>query len=161
MRRSRLTLLALSCVLIAACSWKPGFINEYKIDIQQGNVLTQEMVAQLKPGQTRDQVRFVLGTPMVADIFHQQRWDYVYSYRNGQTGKVESRKFVVFFDADGRLERVGGDVDVAETSELTAPVNKSRLVDLGSLSGEAANKPLPPRQEPGYFQRFLSMFGFQ
>ena len=75
MRRSRLLLVAVSCALVAACSWKPGFINEYKIDIQQGNVLTQEMVAQLKPGQTKDQVRFVLGSPMVADIFHQQRWD--------------------------------------------------------------------------------------
>ncbi len=96
--------------LLAACSWKPGFINEYKIDIQQGNVLTQEMVAQLKPGQTKDQVRFLLGTPMVVDIFHQQRWDYMYSYRDGQTGKVESRKFAVFFDAENRLERVGGDV---------------------------------------------------
>jgi outer membrane protein assembly factor BamE len=59
--------------------------NAYKIDIQQGNVLTQEMVAQLKPGQTREQVRFILGTPLLADIFHQQRWDYVYRYHNGQT----------------------------------------------------------------------------
>lgn len=160
MRRSRLLLVATSSVLIAACSWKPGFINEYKIDVQQGNVLSQEMVAQLKPGQTRDQVRFVLGTPMVADIFHQQRWDYIYSYRNGQTGTVESRKFAVFFDADGRLERVGGDVAVADTAELTTPVSKSRLVDLGTLSGEAADKPLPPREEPGYFRRFLSLFGF-
>jgi outer membrane protein assembly factor BamE len=160
MRRSCLTLVAFSCALLAACSWKPGFINEYKIDIQQGNVLTQDMVAQLKPGQTRDQVRFLLGTPMVADIFHQQRWDYVYSYRNGQTGQVESRKFAVFFDADNRLERVGGDVDVASTEELTTPVSKSRLVDLGSLSGEAADKSLPPREEPGWFRRFMNMFGF-
>ena len=160
MRRSRLLLVAVSCALVAACSWKPGFINEYKIDIQQGNVLTQEMVAQLKPGQTKDQVRFVLGTPMVADIFHQQRWDYVYSYRSGQTGKTEARKFAVFFDAESRLERVDGDVDVAVTEELTAPVNKSRLVDLGSLSGEAADKPLPPREEPGWFRRFMNMFGF-
>ncbi len=160
MRRSRLMLVAVFSVLISACSWKPGFINEYKIDIQQGNVLTQEMVAQLKPGQTRDQVRFVLGTPMVADIFHQQRWDYVYSYRNGRTGAVEGRKFTVFFDADGRLERVGGDVAVADVAELTTPQSKSRLVDLGSLSGEAADKPLPPREEPSFFRRFLNMFGF-
>lgn len=106
MRRSRLLLVVASSALIAACSYKPSFINEYKIDIQQGNVLTQEMVSQLKPGQTRDQVRFLLGTPMVADIFHQQRWDYVYRYQNGRTGEVESRKFAVFFDGEGRLERV-------------------------------------------------------
>lgn len=160
MRRSRLLLIAASSALITACTYKPGFINEYKIDIQQGNVLTQEMVSQLKPGQTRDQVRFLLGTPLVADVFHQQRWDYVYSYRNGQTGKVESRKFTTFFDNEGRLERVGGDVVVGEAAELTAPVNKNRLVDLGSLSPEAASQPLPPREEPGYFRRFMDMLGF-
>ena len=160
MRCSRLMLVAVSCALLGACSWKPGFINEYKIDIQQGNVLTQEMVAQLKPGQTKDQVRFLLGTPLVVDIFHQQRWDYIYSYRDGKTGKVESRKFAVFFDAENRLERVGGDVSVATTEELTTPVNNSRLVDLGSPSGEAADKPLPPREEPSWFRRFMNMFGF-
>jgi outer membrane protein assembly factor BamE len=160
MRRSRLLLVAASCALITACSYKPSFINEYKIDIQQGNVLSQEMVSQLKPGQTKDQVRFLLGTPLVADIFHQQRWDYVYRYQNGQTGRVESRKFAVFFDAEGRLERVDGDVAVADASELSAPVAKSRLVDLGTLSGEAANKPLPPREEPGFFRRIMNMFGF-
>jgi len=147
-------------MLLVACSTKPSFINEYKIDIQQGNVLSQEAVAQLKPGQTRDQVRFLLGTPMVADIFHQQRWDYVYQYRNGQTGKVESRQFTVFFDAEGRLQRVEGDVAVAEVGELTAPTTKSRLIDLGSLSGETADKPLPPREEPSYFRRTMDMLGF-
>jgi outer membrane protein assembly factor BamE len=160
MRRSRLLLVAASCALIAACSYKPSFINEYKIDIQQGNVLTQEMVAQLKPGQTRDQVRFLLGTPLVIDIFHQQRWDYIYRYQSGQTGNVESRKLTVFFDAEGRLERVGGDIAVGDAVELNAPVNKSRLVDLGSLSGEAADKPLPPREQPSYYRRFMDMLGF-
>ena len=160
MPRSRLLLVAACSMLLVACSTKPSFINEYKIDIQQGNVLSQEAVAQLKPGQTRDQVRFLLGTPMVADIFHQQRWDYVYQYRNGQTGKVESRQFTVFFDAEGRLQRVEGDVAVAEVGELTAPTTKSRLIDLGSLSGETADKPLPPREEPSYFRRTMDMLGF-
>jgi len=160
MLRTRLLLLAAFCTLPVACSTKPSFINEYKIDIQQGNVLTQEMVAQLKPGQTRDQVRFLLGTPLISDLFHQQRWDYVYRYQNGQTGAVESRKFAVFFDVDGRLERVGGDVAVAEVAELTTPPVRSRVVDLGSLSGEAADKPLPPREEPSYYRRFMDMMGF-
>jgi len=160
MRRSRLLLVAASSALIAACSYKPSFINEYKIDIQQGNVLTQEMVSQLKPGQTRDQVRFLLGTPLVVDIFHQQRWDYVYRYLNGQSGKVESRKFTVFFDAEGRLERVNGDVAEGDSGEQNAPANKSRLVDLGSLSPEQADTPLPPRQQPSYFRRLMDMMGF-
>ena len=91
MRRSRLLLVAASSALIAACSYKPSFINEYKIDIQQGNVLTQEMVAQLKPGMTRDQVRFVLGTPLLADVFHADRWDYIYRFRPGKGGSLRMR----------------------------------------------------------------------
>lgn len=160
MRRSRLLLVAASSALIAACSYKPGFINEYKIDVQQGNVLSQEMVAQLKPGQTRDQVRFILGTPLVADIFHQQRWDYVYRYLDGQTRKLDSRKLTVFFDADGKLQRVEGDIAAGDVNELNAPVNKSRLVDLGSLSGEAADTPLPPREQPSFYRRLMDMLGF-
>lgn len=161
MRRSRLLLVAATSVLVAACSYKPSFINEYKIDVQQGNVLTQEMVAQLKPGQTRDQVRFILGTPLVVDMFHQWRWDYVYRYKHGRSGEIESRRFSVFFDKDGRLERVEGDVDVAASQELLVPTARTRLVDLGSLSAEYADKPLPPRQEPGFFRRLMDMFGFQ
>jgi outer membrane protein assembly factor BamE len=160
MLRSRFVLSAAFCALLGACTYKPSFINEYKIDIQQGNVLSQEMVAQLKPGQTRDQVRFLLGSPMITDIFHQQRWDYVYRYQNGQTGNVESRKFAVFFNAEGLLERVGGDVAVAEVAELTVPASRSRLVDLGSLPEDAADKPLPPREEPTYFRRFMNLIGF-
>lgn len=160
MPRTRLLFCAAFCALLAACSYKPSFINEYRIDVQQGNVLNQDMVAQLKPGQTRDQVRFLLGTPLIADIFHQQRWDYVYRYRDGRTGNVEARKFAVFFDTEGRLERVDGDVAVADVAELTTPVAKSGLIDLGSLTGEAADKPLPPREEPGYFRRLMDSLGF-
>lgn len=155
---SRLLLVAASCVALGACSVKPGFFNEYKIDVQQGNVLGQEMVAQLKPGQTRDQVRFLLGTPLIADMFHQQRWDYVYRFQNGRSGAVETRRMAVFFDADGRLERVDGDVAVADTAELAMPGARTRVVDLGSLPENTA--PLQPRQEPGFFRRALNMFGF-
>lgn len=161
MSRLRRLSPALVCVFLAACSYKPGFVKEYKIDVQQGNVLMQDMVAQLKPGQTRDQVRFLLGTPLISDIFHQQRWDYVYRYQNGQTGQVETRKFAVFFDKAGMLERVEGDVVVAQVAELTTPVAKTRLVDLGSLSGEAADKPLPPPEAPGIFRRLMDLLGIQ
>lgn len=154
---SRLISVAAVCIALTACSNVPRFFNEYKIDIQQGNVLSQEMVAQLKPGQTRDQVRFLLGTPMIADMFHQQRWDYLYSFKNGATGQVQSRRFSVFFGDDGLLSRVDGDVAVAEVAELTAPVARARVVDLGSLpeSGVA----MPPPEEPSYYRRFMDMIG--
>src|SRR5690606_17744119 len=60
---------------IAGCSF-PGV---YKIDIQQGNVVTQDMINQLRPGMTRRQVRFIMGNPMITDTFHPNRWDYLYS----------------------------------------------------------------------------------
>ncbi len=160
MHRSRLLCVAALAAALSACSYKPNFINEYKIDVQQGNVLSQEGIGQLKPGQTRDQVRFLLGTPLITDVFHQQRWDYVYRYHNGRTGGVETRRLAVFFDENGRLERVDGDVAPATAAELNAPVAQSRLVDLGSLSPEAAAQPLPPREPPGFFRRLLDNFGF-
>jgi outer membrane protein assembly factor BamE len=156
--RTRFALVVVLCAVMVGCTNVPKIVTEYKIDIQQGNVLNQEMVSQLKPGQTRDQVRFILGTPLIADIFHQQRWDYVYRFQNGATGQVESRRFSVFFGQDGRLERVDGDVAVAATAELTAPVAKTRVVDLGSLA-EGEEVPMPPPAEPGYFQRFKDMIG--
>jgi outer membrane protein assembly factor BamE len=135
-----------------ACSWVPRPIREYKIDIQQGNVLTQEMAGQLRPGLSRDQVRFILGTPMLTDIFHADRWDYVYRLQKGSTGEVEERKFSVFFDDDDRLARVAGDVDAMQPGEVSdaPPANRMREIDLGSVpEGTEA----PPIEEKGFFQR--------
>ena len=99
----RALVLALALPL-AGCGW----LTPYRIDIQQGNFLSQEMVAQLKRGMTRDQVRFVLGTPLVTDIFHANRWDYVYYLDRPGEPRVE-RRLAVFFDND-RLARLEGDV---------------------------------------------------
>ena len=94
-------------LLLGACAL-PDFMAPYRIDIQQGNYITQEMVSQLKPGMSKDQVRFVLGTPLLTDIFHAERWDYVYWFdRRGQPR--EQRRVAVFFQ-DGKLARLDGDV---------------------------------------------------
>ena len=89
----------------------PG-VTPYRMVIQQGNFISQEMVAQLKPGMTKEQVRFVLGTPLVTDIFHADRWDYVF-YRELASGKREQRNLSVVFEKD-RLARVIGDLMPAE-----------------------------------------------
>lgn len=117
----------------------PG-LPAYRIDIQQGNFVSQEMVSQLKPGMTREQVRFVLGTPLVTDIFHSDRWDYVY-FRDPPGKPREQRRLAVFFDRDGRLERVDGDV-VAAAVPADPPV---------SPRAEPANPPKPvalPQTKP-------------
>ena len=156
MFRSRLLILGAVCSLLAAC----GSFNPYKIDVQQGNVLTQEMVAQLKPGQTREQVRFILGTPLLADIFHQQRWDYVYSYRKGRSGEVETRQFSVHFDKDNRLERVSGDVAVADPDDLAVPTARTRVVDYGTLPSDGSAPPMPPPEGPGFIESLIKSVGF-
>jgi len=94
-------------LLAAGCDFAPK-LTPYRIEIQQGNYITQEMVAQLSPGLTRDQVRFVLGTPLVSDIFHEERWDYVFRRQRADSREVEYRRMAVFFE-EGRLKRIEGD----------------------------------------------------
>ena len=111
-----LSLAALLTALLPACKsvdmpTLPG-VTPYRMVIQQGIFISQEMVAQLKPGMTTEQVRFVLGTPLVTDIFHADRWDYVF-YRELPNGKKEQRNLSVVFEKE-RLARVIGDLMPAE-----------------------------------------------
>jgi outer membrane protein assembly factor BamE len=110
----------LAAAALAACSGGPRIpgLTPYRIDIQQGNYITQDMVSRLKPGMTKDQVRDILGTPLLTDIFHAQRWDYVYWFEPAY-GKPEQRKLTVFF-ADDKLARVAGDVVPAAPKEEAA-----------------------------------------
>lgn len=144
---------------LGACSWVPRPFSEYKIDVQQGNVLTQDMVAQLRPGQTKDQVRFILGTPVLMDMFHADRWDYVYRLQKGATGEVDLRKFTAFFDDNERLVRVAGDVGPMEASDAAAePPNRLREIDLGSVQVEPGGE--PPIEEKGFFGKIMEKVGF-
>jgi outer membrane protein assembly factor BamE len=99
---------ALLIISLSACGFV-GFPGVYKIDVEQGNIVTQEMVDQLKPGMSRRQVRFVLGTPLVEDTFNPDRWDYTYVIRNGNNILAEEQ-LSVFFE---------GDTLVSFTSNLT------------------------------------------
>ena len=115
-------ILFLALPLAAACSSVPDLTSKltpYRIDVRQGNFVTQEMAAQLKPGQTMDQVRFILGTPLVTDLFHADRWDYVYRFQPGH-GEASQRRMAVYF-VDGKLARVTGDVVPEGRAEAPAP----------------------------------------
>ena len=101
-------------LLTAGCGLAPS-LTPYRMEIQQGNYITQEMVAQLKPGLTRDQVRFVLGTPLVSDIFHEERWDYVFLRQRASSREIEYRRIAVFFE-DGKMKRVEGDTVAAASA---------------------------------------------
>ena len=102
----------------------------YKLDINQGNYLSQDMVDRLRVGQTKQQVRTVLGTPLVTSTFRDSRWDYIYEFqRQGRT--VEHRAFTVYFVED-KLARWEGD----EMPQSVAELNRA-----------AATKALPPENE--------------
>ena len=104
--------LVLLCLLIfsllsAGCSWIK-FPGVHKVDIQQGNIVDQEMIDKLRPGMTKSQVRFVLGTPLVVDTFNQSRWDYYYNRVTSQ-GKETQEQVTIFFNTEDKLERMSGD----------------------------------------------------
>jgi outer membrane protein assembly factor BamE len=95
--------LLLAALTLSACV--------YRIDIQQGNLLDDEDIAQVDLGMTRSQVQFLLGTPMIADSFHRDRWDYAYYFRRGRSDNAIQRWFVVYFDND-RVTRIDRDVEL-------------------------------------------------
>lgn len=98
--------LLTAALSLAGC----GFLNfpgVYRIDIEQGNLVTREMIDQLQPGMSRRQVRFIMGSPLIEDSFHPDRWDYPYVIRNGER-IIREATVTVHFDGD-RLQRVSGD----------------------------------------------------
>ncbi|MBL8472700.1 MAG: outer membrane protein assembly factor BamE [Rhodocyclaceae bacterium] len=136
----RLRLIVLAAALVAGCSVTER-LNPYRIDIRQGNFVSQEQASQLRPGMTRDQVRFLLGTPMLVDPFHGDRWDYVYYFKT-RGREPEERKFAVYFQ-DGKLARVSGDVVAADSAHPAPELPKSRVIDLGEAPASA-----PPADAP-------------
>lgn len=110
--------LVLAAIVLSACS-NLEFPWVYRIDIDQGNIITQEMVDQLKPGLTRDQVKFVMGSPLVIDPFHPDRWDYVYTLRKGD-GSRKREQLSVFFK-DDVLTSLSGNFLPASARAASAP----------------------------------------
>ena len=121
-----------------------SFSLTYRLNIQQGVVVTQEMADQLQTGMTRDQVRFVLGTPILTDPFHKDQWDYPFRFQPGR-GPVEERRFTVFFQ-DDKLVRYNGDSMPTE-AEFAASRNFAitRIV----RGPVAFPRPLPPTPAVG------------
>src|SRR5579871_4654156 len=95
----RLALVAAAALIASGCV--------YRINIQQGNYLDQAAVNQVKPGMTRSQVRYLLGTPLVADSFNKERWDYIYYLKKGRSLHVDSRRVTVYFEGEkvARLDK--------------------------------------------------------
>ncbi|MEM5427641.1 outer membrane protein assembly factor BamE [Cupriavidus oxalaticus] len=115
-------LLAGACSAYDSTSRKvANAITPYRINIVQGNFVSREAASQLREGMTREQVKFLLGTPLLTDVFHANRWDYVFSFRRGNTPVVQQRRYTVFFDGD-RLVKFGGD-ELPSEYELIAEID--------------------------------------
>jgi outer membrane protein assembly factor BamE len=133
---------------LAACSNTPqitNYLTPYRIDVRQGNFVTQEMVANLKPGLTRDQVRFILGSPLVADMFHVDRWDYVYRFQSGD-GEIQQRGLTVFFQ-DNKLTRVAGDVVAEDSAKGEAPRPAAQVIEIRAPAAAAAESAEPQEKK--------------
>ncbi|UXY16901.1 outer membrane protein assembly factor BamE [Chitiniphilus purpureus] len=123
-----------------------GLLNavpHYKLDIPQGNEVTADKVAGLKAGMTRNQVRFLLGTPLLADPFHATRWDYVYSDAKG--GQLQRRHALAVFFEDDRLVRWEGDTLPAPPAKPETRLDAAPKAEAQTLSAERD----PAEAEPG------------
>ena len=113
--------IIVAALLVSGCN----VLSPYRAEVQQGNVVTQDMIAKLQPGMTRSQVRFALGTPLVVDPFRKDRWDYVYMLM--KQGEVKERRRIVVMFKDDKLVGFEGDVIPLWTDrsiERGAPADK-------------------------------------
>jgi outer membrane protein assembly factor BamE len=151
MRTALLFCLAALCVANSACSssYVPNVLRPYRPDVQQGNIITRDMVEQLRPGMTRDQVRFLLGTPMLTDIFHQDRWDYTY-YLRRKSGETQIRKLSIRF-AEGKLTKFDSDAMPTEPLADSLILGQKAPKPVSSRPPAVAPAPaaLPPGTQPG------------
>jgi outer membrane protein assembly factor BamE len=106
------------CLILSGCSFFPGV---YRLDIPQGNLITQQMVDQLRPGLSKRQVTFILGTPLLRDTFDQDRWDYIYGFQPGG-GTRSQERLTVYFENDQLIRFAGDFQQTPENSQFpTAP----------------------------------------
>ena len=160
-RMARAGLFGIMCTaLLAGCSSLDGAtgrltqaVRPYRIDIVQGNVVTREQLAVLRPGMSRIQVRDVLGTPLLASVFHAQRWDYVFTFKR-QGVEPQARRVTVFFQGDA-VERIEADALPSEAEFVaTLGVKASGKVPVLEASEEslerfpAPAKPAAPESLP-------------
>lgn len=154
-------LVAVVCGLLASCSSSTmssssvnpiNWITPYKVDVIQGNFVSREQVEQLQAGMTRDQVKSVLGTPLMTSLFHADRWDYVFTLKR-QGVEPQAFKYTVFFKGD-QLERFAGDSMPSEAEFISSLSNKRVLGKVPVLQAteeqlKAAEKPSASNVGPG------------
>ncbi|HPX88338.1 MAG TPA: outer membrane protein assembly factor BamE [Methylophilaceae bacterium] len=133
--------LALLCT---ACGTALPTVKPFKLDVQQGNVVTSKMLLQLRPGMTKSQVRFIMGTPLIQDSFHGNRWDYVYQMR--ESGKITEQRRVILDFENELLKSVRGDVAPSAS-------DKAATDSAAPNAGPRTINPTPKPQEKGMLDK--------
>lgn len=123
---------------LSGCSLIPGV---HKVNIQQGHIITEEMVNNLKLGMTKRQVRFVLGNSLTPNLFDDDRWDYFYSFRQGSDGDIKRHLYSVYFQ-DDKLVKMEGD----HAPDAKSLLSKQRDID-NLLEDSRRDTPLPDDRE--------------
>jgi len=145
----RFILIFISLCLLCACSrsYDGGFNAPllHKIDMQQGNVVDQEMLDQLKPGMDKKQVKFIMGTPVLIDPFHNERWEYIYSFQEGGTVR-EQRHITLHFEND-KLAYISGDIEISNI-----PRQEYKTI----TEENAIIVPISDKEEKGFFGRLFN-----
>lgn len=163
-RLARLASLAWLPLVLAGCAYLPalpslpslrsgdsflGVVTPYRMDIVQGNVVTQELAARVQPGMSRAQIRDILGSPMLTDPFHADRWDYIFTIR--RQGTAPQRRDVVAFFKDDKLERLEAK-DLPTEREFVAsisrPLTVSRNLPLALTDEQIKALPKPAAAAP-------------
>lgn len=137
-----------SSLMLCACSMGDWSLV-HRIDVQQGNVISQDALNQLTPGMTRRQVQYVIGSPMIADTFHQNRWDYIYRMQTGN-GEVTEQHVTLLFDGD-TLTSISGSMRPQDIDAQTPAVR------------EQVTLVVPPEERipPGLLNRFWHWVTFR
>jgi outer membrane protein assembly factor BamE len=140
----KLLIAASTVALVAGCSTYDSLtqrvaqsITPYRITIVQGNFVSKEAASKMRVGMTRDEVKAVLGTPLLTDMFHNDRWDYVFYFKRGSTAVVQQRDFVVNFQGDTVSSWSGGD-DLPSELELLADIDGDKLGKKAKAKAAAA-----------------------
>jgi outer membrane protein assembly factor BamE len=116
----RIAFLILAALLLSAC------IKTYKHDVQQGNIVDTDRLARLEIGMSKTDVQSLLGTAMVKDVFHPERWDYFYSLRKARKKDIEKRRLTLIFK-DGRLAQIQGNIEATDDSSTSQ--TKTVIID--------------------------------
>ncbi len=141
----------IASVTLGGCAKEGDFKlpGVYRINVQQGNVIEQEMLLKLKPGMDKNQVKFILGTPVLVDPFRSNRWEYVYTLSRG--GQVRQQRHLTVYFEEGKLAYVAGDVVPGTVrDEVIAPASQARTVEV----------PLQKQKDKGFFRTLFTLLPF-